>query len=226
MSDAPEPLPPLPRIRLDREAVLTPAGQDGFLRIVRRRLRAAYPDGSASEPFVYDEIERRALDATVIAAHFPAAGGRRVYLRSAVRPPLAYRDPGLWPPPKAGPAGGLWELPAGLVEADEQGESGVRACAARELFEELGFRVEDAALRALGASTYPAPAVLAERHFYFEVEVDPATRREPPLDGSPLERFGQVVDLPLARALELCRAGAIEDAKTELALRRLSEAYP
>lgn len=227
MTDDLEAPPPLPRIRLEQEADLTPAGQEGFLRIARRRLRATYPDGTSSEPFAYDEVQRRAMDAVVIAAHFAGAdGGRRVYLRSALRPPVAYRDPQLWPPAKPGPAGGLWELPAGLVEPDERGESGVRACARRELFEELGFRVDDAALRALGPSSYPAPAVLAERHIYFEVEVEPGSRREPPLDGSPLEHFGQVVDVALDRALDLCRSGVIEDAKTELALRRLREAHP
>jgi ADP-ribose pyrophosphatase len=65
--------------------------------------------------------------------------------------------------------------------------------------------------------------VLAERHFYFEVEVDPATRREPENDGSPLEHFGAVVAVPLADALAWCAEGMLEDAKTELALRRLAE---
>jgi hypothetical protein len=29
---------------------------EGFLRIVRRRLRAHYPDGTSSTQFVYDEV--------------------------------------------------------------------------------------------------------------------------------------------------------------------------
>lgn len=225
MTDDPDILPALPRIHLELAEDLTPADQHGFLRLLRRRLRCTYPDGTTSEPFVYDEVDRRALDAVVIVAHFAGADGRRVFLRSAVRPPLAYRDPARWPPPKDGPAGGLWELPAGLVEPAEQGPDGVREAARRELLEELGFDVEPASLHGLGPSTYPAPAVLGERHFYFEVEVDPEARREPELDGSPLERFGRVICLPLDRAVGLCRAGDIEDAKTELALRRLAEKY-
>jgi ADP-ribose pyrophosphatase len=55
--------------------------------------------------------------------------------------------------------------------------------------------------------------------------VDPVTRSNPPLDGSALERFGEVVDLPLSQALSLCRRGDIEDVKTEIGLRRLWEKY-
>ncbi|HEY0462599.1 MAG TPA: NUDIX hydrolase, partial [Polyangiaceae bacterium] len=86
-----------------------------------------------------------------------------------------------------------------------------------------GFAVGVDALLPLGHSTFPAPVFVAERHFFFEVRVDPSARREPLLDGSPLERFGSVIELPLSEALDLCRSGAIEDAKTELALRRLLE---
>lgn len=220
-------LPSLPRIALELLEDVSPRDERGFLRLVRRRLRAVFPDGSASAPFDYDEVARRALDAVVIVAHFVGAHGeRRVYLRSAVRPPLAHRDPSLYPPPGPTPAGGLWELPAGLVEPDERGEAGVRESARRELAEELGFAVPGGALVPLGPSTFPAPAVLAERHFYFEVTVEPGERGEPTLDGSALERGGVIAHLALGRALELCRAGVIEDTKTELALRRLRERYP
>jgi ADP-ribose pyrophosphatase len=65
--------------------------------------------------------------------------------------------------------------------------------------------------------------VLAERHFYFAVEVDPTDRGRPELDGSALEREGAVVAVPLAEALSMCRDGRIVDAKTELGLRRLEE---
>jgi hypothetical protein len=69
------------------------------------------------------------------------------------------------------------------------------------------------------------PAFIAERLYFFEVEVDPAERREPTLDGSALERFGEVVALPVADVLEKCRRGEIYDLKTELAVRRLIERY-
>ena len=69
------------------------------------------------------------------------------------------------------------------------------------------------------------PGFCAERQFFFEVEVDPAARSEPSLDGSALERGGAIVALPLALALERCRSGDIADSKTELGLRRLAELW-
>ena len=78
----------------------------------------------------------------------------------------------------------------------------------------------------LGPGTFPVPGLFAERHYYFEVTVDPATRAEPSLDGSALEQFGEVIALPLERTLELCRTGVLLDSKTEIALRRLAERYP
>jgi ADP-ribose pyrophosphatase len=220
MSEKRTALSELPATRLEVVEELSPPGQTGFLRLIRRRYVAHYPDGSKSEPFVYDEIARAALDAAVIVAHVARGAERLVYLRSAVRPPLAMR---------AGKAGvyGLWELPAGLIEPEEANDAdGALRCAARELHEEVGFDVPLERFRALGAVVWPVPAVIAERHFFFEVEVDPAELKSPTLDGSPLERLGEVCTLELAAALALCRNGTIEDSKTELGLRRLAERYP
>jgi ADP-ribose pyrophosphatase len=194
--------------------------------MVRRRYRAHYPDGTVSAPFVYDSIDRPALDAVVIAAHFERAPtGRHVYLRSGLRPALLLRDKAESPLPDERRDGALWELPAGLVEVSERGLAGVARSAQRELKEELGFDVPIEALRPLGPSTYPAPGFVAERHFFFEVRVDPETRSEPELDGSALERFGVVMDVPLVEALAMCARGQIEDSKTELTLRRLAERF-
>jgi len=213
-----------PKIQLELLDDLSPPDQKGFLRLVRRRYRASYPDGTQSAPFLYDAVDRNAIDAVVIAAHYVATDGvPRVFLRSALRPPLTLRDRESSPLPNEACDGHLWELPAGLVETSERSPTGVARAAQRELHEELGFEVGVEKLLPLGPSTFPAPGFIAERHFFFEVQVDPATRREPENDGSPLEHCGMVVELPLADALELCRAGGIEDAKTELALRRLRE---
>jgi ADP-ribose pyrophosphatase len=213
-----------PKIELTLLEDLSPPDQQGFLRLVRRRYRASYPDGTHSEPFLYDAVDRNAIDAVVIAAHFAAADGAPwVFLRSAVRPTLTLRDRAHSPLPDEACDGHLWELPAGMVERSERSPAGVVLAAQRELHEELGFEVAVDALSPLGPSTFPAPGFVAERHFFFEVRVDPAARREPALDGSPLEHFGSVIALPLREALDLCRTGAIEDAKTELALRRLLE---
>jgi ADP-ribose pyrophosphatase len=203
---------------------LSPKGASGFLRLVRRRYRAHYPDGSASEPFEYDEVDRRAIDAAVMLAHFTDARGRvQVYLRSSVRPPVALRDKARSPLLDEHDHGLLWELPAGLVEPGEQTPEGVVGTAQRELLEELGFDVAREALQPLGPSSFPAAGFIAERHFFFHVAVDPNQRRVPYLDGSPLERFGEVIHVALSDALEWVSSGHIEDSKTELGLRRFAE---
>jgi ADP-ribose pyrophosphatase len=200
---------PLPKIVLEPLDDLSPPGA-GFLRIVRKRWRARHPDGHVGEAFVYDAIERAALDAVVIVAHFRVGADRHVYLRSAVRPPLLER--------RGATEAGLWELPAGLIE---RGEAPIHS-ARRELLEELGFDEPLESFHELGPSTYPAPGIIGERHFYYEVEVDPNRRSEPAVDG-PLEEGGLVEAIALDDALDLCRRSVIEDGKTELALRRLAE---
>jgi ADP-ribose pyrophosphatase len=208
----------LPAIRLvvarDRSAEGRALG--GFLDVRRLELVARYPDGTESPPFAYDVAARAALDAVVICACYVEGGVRHVYLRSAVRPPCALRPV----PPEHD--GSLWELPAGLVEPGED----PAAAAARELEEEVGFAAAAVDMRPLGPWTFPAPGMIGERHIYFVADVDPAARARPTEDGSALERAAAVVTLPVAEALEQCRRGAIRDAKTELALRRLAEIAP
>ncbi|MEI7895121.1 MAG: NUDIX domain-containing protein [Myxococcales bacterium] len=209
------PLPALPRIalRVHEDHSATAKATGGFLNLRRVVLVASYPDGRESKPFPYDLVTRRALDAVVMIAHVKVNGQRHVYLRSAVRPPCALR------PLAPAHDGGLWELPAGLID---DGETEAEA-AARELDEELGFQVPPSALAPLGPWTFPTPGVIAERHIYFHVEVDPKTQRVPSEDGSALERGAAILLLPLDEALEHCRRGDVHDAKTELALRRLAE---
>jgi ADP-ribose pyrophosphatase len=211
-----------PEVTLEQLEDLSPIAGRGFLQLSRWRLRAHYPDGSESAPFVYDAVERRCLDAVVMAAYFVRSGEPWVYLRSALRPPVRFRDPQRSPVTEAA-TGSLWELPAGLIEPEEAGAKGVLAAAQRELDEELGFTVSADDFRSLGPSLFSCPGVLNERHFFLSIAVDPSRRHEPSLDGSALERFGRVLALPLSHALELCRSGAIEDAKTELGLRRFAE---
>ncbi|EYF06542.1 NUDIX hydrolase [Chondromyces apiculatus] len=218
------PLPPLPRLALRLVEAVASRDEPGFLSLQRRVLRVEMEDGSLSEPFVYDAVGRERLDAVVIVPHFrDAAGQVHVYLRSALRPPVEARPRAVWPVPERETLGAMWEVPAGLVEVDERSPEGLRRCAARELHEEAGFAVDPQAVGELGPSSFPAPGVMGERHFFFHVEVDPARQIEPPEDGSPLERGAKVVAVPLVEALELVRRGEIEDAKTELALRRLAE---
>ena len=217
----------LPRIELELVEDLTPPGPPGFLRLLRHRYRARYPDGTQSPPFLYDTIDRAAVDAVVLVAHYlDERGVRRVFLRSCVRPPVAAREPARSPyPERDPPLGLLWELPAGLVEPSEQSPDGLVHAAQRELHEELGFEVPPASFAELGASVFPVPAMIAERLYFYEVSVEPARRTEPVLDGSALERFGEVVALPVSEVLAQCRSGTLMDCKTELGVRRLIERH-
>jgi len=219
-------IPELPAIELDLLEDLSPPEASGFLTLLRQRYRARYRDGSVSQPFIYDQVRRAALDAVVIVPHFLAAPGQRcVYLRSALRPPLLSRHTLKLAEPERHPRGELWELPAGLVEANECTPLGLRQCAQRELHEEVGFRVAVERFSALGHSTLPCPGVIAERQYYFDIEVDPNERHEPVLDGSALEHDGVIAVVSLEAALGMCRSGQLDDAKTELALRRLAEKF-
>ena len=183
----------------------------GFLALRRVEARATYPTGETSEPFVYDVVERDAMDAVVMAATFREGEVVYVLLRSAMRPPLALRDPR---------TASLWELPAGLVERGED----PREAAARELLEELGATVDPGALHPLGPLAAPAPGMVAEVQYFFHAEIAHDQLQTPTEDGSPLERNAEIMALPLASALaELGRHGLV-DSKTELGLRRLIEA--
>jgi ADP-ribose pyrophosphatase len=200
-------------LRIARDRTDESRATGGFLNVRRVDLVATLGEGAESAPFRYDVATRASLDAAIMVAHYAADGVRRVFLRSAIRPPLALRAI----PPLHN--GGLWEVPAGLIDADESPAE----AAARELGEELGFDAEPQAMLALGPPTFPAPAIIAETHYFFHVEVDPRLRHSPSEDGSTLEKDALILDLPLTDALQHCRDGLIRDAKTELALRRFRE---
>jgi ADP-ribose pyrophosphatase len=160
----------------------------------------------------YDLVTRRALDAVVVVAYARRPEGLVVWLRSAPRVPLMLRDTG------AASHGTLWEVVAGLIDAGETPE----AAAARELEEELGVRVATLALEPLGPSVFPAPGIIAEQQHFFAIALD-APPAEPEGDGSALEAASEIVCVTLDAALAAARGGALQDSKTELALRRLRE---
>src|SRR5580692_69309 len=86
-------LPELPKHALELVEERPSLDPPGFLRFRRTMLRVVFADGTRSEPFEYDSIDRTRLDAVVIAAHYRGVDGRRqVILRSALRPPVALRS--------------------------------------------------------------------------------------------------------------------------------------
>lgn len=97
------------------------------------------------------------------------------------------------------------EIPAGLL--DVEGED-ARTCAARELFEETGFR--HSSLEFL-TGFHPSAGHSAEFVHLFLAR----TRAEP--EGDPEEGI-ELVRVPFADIVAEARAGRIEDVKTALAL--------
>ena len=214
----------LPRVRVevveDRTASAT--CDAGFLRMRRLVLRNVYEDGHQSAEYRYDLVERDAMDAVAIVLVARDETGPSVCLRSALRPPLAFRPGYTLPIPEPEPVAVLWEIPAGLVEAGEHGVEGLRACAARETLEEVGLALEPDAFGALGPAASLSPGVIGEKIHFLFAQVDPAARGVPTEDGSPVEARAEVRFVPIGDALAAVRDGRIADLKTEVAVRRIA----
>lgn len=226
-------------------------GGGGFLEIRRLRLRNRRADGSLSAPYVCDSIARPyGQDAVVVAvyarsaaASSPAAASSgspaassagsarvsrfadvQVLVREGLRPPLSFgRSPEAAPLPEPPPGLFMTELVAGILEAGDRGEEGLRVRAAHEVAEEAGFTVDPSAVMLLGAGSYPSPGSMIEKFYFVAVEVDPATQQPLSGDGSPMEEGARTRWLSLEFALAACVIGDIPDLKTELGLRRLRD---
>lgn len=96
----------------------------------------------------------------------------------------------------------MLEIPAGCLNPDESPE----ACLQRELAEEIG---QSAGRVDKLLTLYPSPGCLNEvLHLYLARELTPA-------EGQPDEDENlQIVTMPLAEAISLCRRGEICDAKS------------
>lgn len=206
-------IPELPRITIAVRGDVSLPGGGKYLRLRHPEMTLAYPSGTTSAPFIYDMIQREALDAAVVIAHYTDQNGTMIYLRSCVRPPVGMRS--------SLPAydASMWEVVAGLVEIGED----PREAAVRELEEELGAKIDSKDMHDLGHATFPAPGVIGERHIYFHCKVDPKSLTVPGEDGSALEREAKIVAVSIDDALAWVKSGDIVDAKTETALRRLKE---
>jgi ADP-ribose pyrophosphatase len=194
----------------------------GFLKLKRLLLRNHYDDGTSSAAYPYDLVERDALDAVAIVLF---TEGREICLRTALRPPLAFRSTYSIPIADRETSPSMWEVPAGLIEPEERGEEGVIACAVREALEETGLVVAAGAFERLGPAACLSPGVMAEKLHYLAAEVDPSTRGTPTEDGTPTEERAQIRFVPIDEALAACRDGRIADLKTETAIRRLKERW-
>ena len=199
-------------------------GSGGFLAIRRMRLVNVRADGTRSAPYLCDFMVRpKGLDAIVVAVYRRAGTGIEVLLRDGLRIPLAVgRRPEDTPIPDDKRYLFFREVVAGIVEVEDRGESGVRRRAALEVAEEAGFDVDPDAVILLGAGTFPSPGAMAERFWLAAVEAT-GEASEPAGDGSPMEEGARTLWMDLDHAIAACVRGDIEDAKTELVLRRLRE---
>lgn len=194
----------------------------GFLHLHCLQLRRTLPDGSLSEPFHYDVVERRSLDAVVILLLRPSDRGVEVCLRSQLRVPLAFRSGYDVPDADLPTNAVLWELPAGLIEPGEIGVEGIAYRASQETLEETGYALAPGRFTPFGTTSYPTPGLVAEKFHFVQAELTEADRpREAEGDGHVVELGSELQFVELQDALRAVDAGQIPDLKTEVALRRL-----
>ena len=197
------------------------AWDEGFLRIRRLKIRNRYEDGTQSREYAYDFVERHAMDAVAIVLEAPGGEFGRICLRTALRPPIAFRS-GYEVPILGDDSPVVWEVPAGLIEPEESGELGLRTCASRETLEEVGLSIPPEDFGPLGGAVSLSPGVIAELLHFYHVVADPALAETPTEDGSPAEERAQICWMPLEEAFHALERGEISDVKTEVAIRRLA----
>ncbi len=200
---------------------------EGFLHVRRYRARNRRADGSASREYPIDVVDRPTLDAVAVCLWARGPAGPEVLLRRGLRPAAVFRRsrrPALAEPEYLL----VEELVAGVMEPGERGIEGLRRRAAEETREETGLAVPEERFEPLGGSFFMLPGVASEKIHLLCAEVPRGDRRGAfPApehgDGSPLEEGAELLWRPLPEAIAACERGEIEDAKTEVALRRLAD---
>lgn len=169
------------------EAEPPPSGPEGAERAFTGPIFDVDRERWSGIPHPYDVVHVRHGGA---AAVLPITPGGEVLLVRQLRPPI--RRP-------------IVEIPAGLLDVD--GEDPL-ACAARELFEETGYRHET--IEFLGGC-FSSPGLTDEYVHVFLAR----TPAEP--EGEP-EPGIELVRMPFEDALRSARSGRLSDAKTALAI--------
>jgi ADP-ribose pyrophosphatase len=199
---------------------------EGFLRLRRLRAQNRRADGSTSREYPIDVIDRPTLDAVAVCLYARSPAGVEVLTRRGLRPAAYFRrgKVAVLPEPEYLL---VEELVAGVLEPGEVGLDALRRRAAAEVREEAGLDVPPGRLEPLGGPFFPLPGIVSEKIHLLAAEVPrPAVEGPHPApregDGSPLEEGAVLEWRELGAAIAACERGEIEDAKTEIALRRLA----
>jgi ADP-ribose pyrophosphatase len=199
---------------------------EGFLRLRRYRARNRRDDGSTSPEYPIDVVDRATLDAVGACLWAPSPTGVRVLTRAGLRPAAAFRSGR----PTALPEGAHHlheEIVAGVVEPGEQGLAALRRRAAEEALEEAGLTIAPERFTLLGGPLFLHAGVSSDKVHLLAAEA-PRVEGEGPLDapplgdGSPMEEGAVLRWRLLPDAIAACERGEIQDAMTEVALRRLA----
>ena len=198
---------------------------EGFVRRYRHRAKTHLSDGTRTDAYVVDFVDRAPTrrDAVAVALYVPAPepGRTMVVLRQQLRYPVFV----------ATGAPLMTEVVAGVLEDDEPPEQ----TAVREVAEETGLTISSRNVERLGGPFYPSPGVFTEMIHVVAARLQPDALDGPlpiaPGDGSPLEAGARLVAVALDDVFDLPHGppGAGDtrvllcDAKTEIALRRLRE---
>lgn len=213
-------------IEIVEDRTATSRCDEGFLRLKRYRARNLRADGSYSPEYPIDVIDRPTLDAVALCIWSRGPGGVEVLTRSGLRPAAAFRrgKKTVVPEPRYLL---LEELIAGVLEPGEIGLDALRRRGTEELREEAGLEIPPELLRPLGGALFMLPGIASEKIHLLEGEVargatPPRSLAPPEGDGSPMEEGAELRWRPLDAAVAACERGEIEDAKTEVAFRRLT----
>ncbi len=143
---------------------------EGFLTLRRLVLRNRYGDGSASEPYPCDVLERPGSDAVVCVLYEFQKGRARVLIRESARAPIYLRKHKQFVHPDPGPYLSILEVVAGLVEeSDPAGPEGLKIRAAAEAKEEAGLDVQADTLFPLGGETFASPGTTDEKIYFLSL---------------------------------------------------------
>jgi ADP-ribose pyrophosphatase len=219
-------MPELVSIEIVEDYTARARCDEGFLRLKRLRARNRRADGSTSREYPIDVIDRPTLDAVAVCLYARTARGVVVLTRRGLRPAAHFRrgKVAVLPEPEYLL---VEELVAGVLEPGEVGLDALRRRGADEVREEAGLEVAPERLEPLGGPFFPLPGIVSEKIHLLAAEVPPPAttgRHAAPHegDGSPLEEGAVLEWRELGAAIAACERGEIEDAKTEIALRRLA----